>query len=1071
MRRYAGLVVALALVAGLAYAAEMGNPYVQAAGDEQMRVLASLPEVSMVAVDKGGIPTFVAGKLGNLGRGNEQGAALRFVRDVGRLYDAIGDEELAAPQTQTDDLGQVHVHLRQSFRGLPIEGADVVVHASAISGEVHALTGRLFPTAGLPRAARVGAETAITDAVIEAGISEGKVLDLPVLTYVVFDGKVFLAWTARVAYPDGDMMMVDRFYADAINSGLVTSRAIVKSALNRKVYNANHTNPDNPTLPGTLMFSEGGSSTDLDAMGAYNNTGATYNYYQTRFGRDSYNGSGAQLISSVHLGTNYVNAYWTGTQMAFGDGDGVDASSLAKDFDVVAHELTHAVTDSTANLNYESDSGALNEGMSDIFAAAGSAWKDGAVSANTWLIGEACWTPGTSGDALRYMANPTQDGYSKDYYPERAYATSCTPSSSNDYCGVHYNSGIANLAFYLLAQGGTHPRGKTTVNVPAITITKAEQIFYRALTYGYMTSTTNFQGARNATAQAATDLYSTTEVNAVQACWDAVGAPGGAVQVTTLTNGQAVTNLSGSTGAWAYYKLVVPASQTSLTIATSGGTGDLDLYVKRGAVPTSSSYDYRPYLSGNAETVTVSNPTAGDWYIGLYAYATYSGVTLQGTYTGGTTPTFTLALSPTTLSVAQGATGTATVTTAVSGGFNSAVALTASGVPSGATSSFSPTSIAAPGSGTSTLTLGGGTATAGTYTVTVTGTGGGVTKTATVSFTVTSSGGGVVVLTNGQTVSSLSGATGSWKYYKIAVPSGQSSLVIQTSGGTGDSDMYVKRGAQPTSSSYDYRPYLSGNAETVTVSNPTSGDWYIGLYAYAAYSGMSLQATYTGSTPSFTLAVSPTSLSVAKGASGTVTVTTAVSGGFSNAVALTISGVPTGATSSFNPTSIAAPGSGSSTLTLGGGTATAGTYTLTVTGTGGGLTRTATVSFTVTASGGTGTETEPNNTTATANNIATSGTQLTGYIGTSTDVDYFKMSLAAGKTLTVEMQPPSTKDYDVKLYNSSGTTLASGTNGTGAKETVTYKNTGTSAMTIYIKNYGYNSAYSATLSYTIKLTW
>ena len=129
------------------------------------------------------------------------------------------------------------------------------------------------------------------------------------------------------------------------------------------------------------------------------------------------------------------------------------------------------------------------------------------------------------------------------------------------------------------------------------------------------------------------------------------------------------------------------------------------------------------------------------------------------------------------------------------------------------------------------------------------------------------------------------------------------------------------------------------------------------------------------------------------------------------------------------------------------------------------------MSFTVTASGGSGTETEPNNTTATANNIAASGTQLTGYIGTSTDVDYFKMSLAAGKTLTVEMQPPSTKDYDVKLYNTSGTTLASGTNGTGAKETVTYKNTGTSAMTIYIKNYGYNSAYSTTLSYTIKFTW
>lgn len=1070
MKRFAGFAVALALIGGLALAAGTGSPFTQLVGDEQMQALASLPEVSALTVDKDGVPSFVAGNLGYLGQGAAQGTALAFLREIGPLYRAVGNEELAAARVQGDELGQVHVRFEQSFRGIPIDGAEIVVHAAEASGEIRAVTGRIYRTAGLLTQPRVDAETALTDAVVEAGVSDARVLDEPRLAYVVFDGKVFLAWTTRVEYPQDGMAMIDRFYADAINSGLVTSRAIVKSALSRKIYNANHTNPDNPTLPGTLMFSEGGSSSDQDAMGAYNNTGATYNYYKARFGRDSYNGSGAQLISSVHLGTNYVNAYWTGSQMAFGDGDGQQASSLALDFDVVAHELTHAVTDSTANLNYESDSGALNEGMSDIFAAAGSAWKDGAVSANTWKIGEACWTPATSGDALRYMNNPTQDGYSKDYYPERAYASGCTPSSSNDYCGVHYNSGIANLAFYLLSQGGTHPRGKTTVSVPAITVTKAEQIFYRALTYGYMTSTTNFQGARNATAQAATDLYSTTEVNAVQACWDAVGVPGGAVAVTTLTNGQAVTNLSGSTGNWAYYKLVVPASQTSLTIATSGGSGDVDLYVKRGALPTSSSYDYRPYQSGNNETVSVSSPTAGDWYIGLYAYSTYSGVTLQGTYSGST-PTFTLALSPTTLTVAQGATGTVTATTTVSGGFNSAVALSVSGLPSGATSSFNPTSIPAPGSGTSTLTIGGGTAAAGTYTVTVTGTGGGVTKTATVSLTVTTSGGGVIVLTNGQTVSNLSGATGSWTYYKIVVPSGQSSLAIQTSGGSGDCDLYVKRGAQPTSSSYDYRPYLSGNAESVSVSNPTAGDWYIGLYGYAAYSGMSLQATYTGSTPSFTLAVSPTAITVAQGATGTVTVTTTVSGGFNSAVALSISGLPSGGSSSFNPTSIAAPGSGTSTLTLGGGTAAAGTYTLTVTGTGGGLTRTATVSLTVTASGGSGSETEPNNTTATANNIATSGTQLDGYIGSSTDVDYFKVSLAAGKTLTCVMVPPSTKDYDVAFYNSSGTKIASGTNGAGSTETVTYKNTGTSTMTIYIKNYGYNGAYSSTLKYTIKFTW
>lgn len=104
-----------------------------------------------------------------------------------------------------------------------------------------------------------------------------------------------------------------------------------------------------------------------------------------------------------------------------------------------------------------------------------------------------------------------------------------------------------------------------------------------------------------------------------------------------------------------------------------------------------------------------------------------------------------------------------------------------------------------------------------------------------------------VTLSNGQLVSNISGSAGSWRYYKITVPSGQSKLEIVTSGGSGDVDLYVKRGSKPTTSSWDYRPYRSGNNETVSVSSPASGDWYIGLHGYSSYSGTSLRATYTGS--------------------------------------------------------------------------------------------------------------------------------------------------------------------------------------------------------------------------------
>jgi hypothetical protein len=307
------------------------------------------------------------------------------------------------------------------------------------------------------------------------------------------------------------------------------------------------------------------------------------------------------------------------------------------------------------------------------------------------------------------------------------------------------------------------------------------------------------------------------------------------------------------------------------------------------------------------------------------------------------------------------------VTTTVSGGFNSAVALTASGVPSGATATFSPTSIAAPGSGTSTLTIAGGTATAGTYTVTVTGTGGGLTKTATLSLTITSSGGGVVVITNGQTVTGIGASTGAWKYYKITVPASQTSLVVKTTGGTGDADLYVKLGSSPTTSSYTGSSTGSTSTETVTLSNPAAGDYYIGIYAYSTFSSVSLQATYTG----------------------------------------------------------------------GGG-------------------------------GGTMNETESNNTTATANTIPTSGTTVTAKIGTSTDVDYFKVVKSAAGTMNVYVVVPSGKDYDVAIYNSAGTKVASGTAGAGVAENVNYS---AAAGTYYIKVYGYNGAYSTTLNYTCKATF
>jgi vibriolysin len=475
------------------------------------------------------------------------------------------------------------------------------------------------------------------------GIVNGRFLESPSLTYVVNEkSQLFLAWTTRVEYTDARGPQIDRIYADAINGGdLVLVAPEYKYAKNRVTYTANN----GTALPGTLKRSEGSANIGDAALdAAHNYAGNVYDYYKNVHGRDSYDNAGATLKSSVHYSTSYNNAFWNGTQMVYGDGDGSQFTALSKSLDVDAHELTHAVTERTAGLTYSNESGALNEATSDILGNSCEAYSlnGGTPNANTWKVGEDITTPATAGDALRYMNNPTADGYSKDYYPEKITGTA-------DSGGVHGNSGIANLAYYLMVMGGSHPRAKTSVVVPAFSATSstsldmAQRIWYRALTV-YMTSSTNFQAARNATAQAAADLYGGTTgaaYNTVQKAWDAVGAPGGAAPpstVITLSNNVTVTGISGATGSWTNYKIAVPSGQTQLKITMSGGTGDADLYVKRGAQPSSTVYDYRPYLGGNAESVTVTNPVAGDWYISLNAYAAFSGVSLNATYSGAAPP-------------------------------------------------------------------------------------------------------------------------------------------------------------------------------------------------------------------------------------------------------------------------------------------------------------------------------------------------------------------------------------------------------------------------------------------------
>ena len=394
------------------------------------------------------------------------------------------------------------------------------------------------------------------------------------------------------------------------------------------------------------------------------------------------------------------------------------------------------------------------------------------------------------------------------------------------------------------------------------------------------------------------------------------GTGGGTGGATALTNGVAVT-ASGAKGSQTVYTLAVPAGATGLVFATSGGTGDEDIYVRFGAAPTLATYDCRPYVSGNAESCTISNVQAGTYYVMLNGYQSYSGVSLTGSYTaptggggGGTPGDFTLTLSTASVTVAAGASATVTLHTATVSGTAPTIVFHATGLPTGVTATFSPTQVTAGADTTVTLAADASAAAVSGASVRLYGASSANThyRKLTVDLTAGSgggtgggTGGGGNALTNGVAVS-VSGAQGSQTVYTLAVPAGATNLVFTTAGGSGDEDLYVRFGAAPTLSTYDCRPYVAGNAESCTISNVQAGTYYVMLNGYQSFANVSLTGSYTapsggggggGGTPGdFTVSLSSASATVAAGASTTVTVHTAVVSGTAPTIASTPPGCP-----------------------------------------------------------------------------------------------------------------------------------------------------------------------------------
>src|SRR3954469_2063600 len=271
-----------------------------------------------------------------------------------------------------------------------------------------------------------------------------------------------------------------------------------------------HTAHNGSTLPGDVVRSAGEpASGDAAVDESADGTTDVLAMYADVFARSSYDGSGAQVVVTVHYEQSYDNAFWDGSQLVFGDGDGKVFGSFTRPVDVLGHEFTHAVTQFTAALAYQGQSGALNESVSDCFGMCLKQRLLGQTAGQAdWLVGQGIFLPGINARALRDMAPPgtAYDDPTLGRDPQVGDMADFV-DTADDNGGVHTNSGIPNRAFHLAA-----------TSIGGDTWEGAGQIWYAALTGGQVGADTDFAGFAAATVAAAGE-----HADAVRTAWETVG--------------------------------------------------------------------------------------------------------------------------------------------------------------------------------------------------------------------------------------------------------------------------------------------------------------------------------------------------------------------------------------------------------------------------------------------------------------------------------------------------------------------------------------------------------------------
>ncbi len=465
-----------------------------------------------------------------------------------------------------DRRGATHVRMNRTYRGLPVLGGDLVVHRSA-TGAWSGVSQTLGKPLRLSTRPTVSAARA-TELAMRKSAATKQIRNLrrgqaPRLVVETLSGPSRLAWevTTLGRRSDGTPSRLSSIVdartgtvlrreehivtADGTGHSLYSGTVPLQVTASGSTYqlkdptrgNTYTTDMGNKTdsifcqylgygcqagtqvTSNSTTFGNGTSSNRASAaVDAQYGTNLTWDYYNQVHGRNGIFDNGAGSFNRVHYGSGYVNAFWDGTKMTYGDGDGTSFGPLVS-LDVAGHEMSHGVTENTAGLTYSGESGGLNEATSDIFGTMVEFYAANPNDPGDYLIGEEFDLANHSG--FRRMDNPIADGSSPNCY-----------SSNTKNLDVHYSSGVGNHFYYLLAEGS----GAKTINgvahnsptcngstVTGIGRDAAQRIWFRALSV-YMTSGTTYAQARTATLNAASDLYGagSAQRSAVAAAWSAV---------------------------------------------------------------------------------------------------------------------------------------------------------------------------------------------------------------------------------------------------------------------------------------------------------------------------------------------------------------------------------------------------------------------------------------------------------------------------------------------------------------------------------------------------------------------